>query len=141
MAGAYNGIAGPDFTVLTNSQPLVSMDGDADPDPKKPPVPSTWTRHYSDKDGDKHRVFHSTQGASQDLLDESYRRLLINGIFWAAGLEKEIAPDLEVGFVGPFQPSKFSFGGHTRNVKPSDLAGWKSPIMPKGEKHPPPAKK
>ena len=30
-----------------------------------------------------------------------------------------------------------SFGGEAQNVKPSDLAGWDSPIMPKGEKHKP----
>ncbi|CAN5183198.1 hypothetical protein BH23VER1_BH23VER1_11590 [soil metagenome] len=129
-AGAYNGIPGPGFTVLTNSQPLVSMDSDAAPDPDKPPVASTWTRHYQAADGSPHRVFHSTQGASEDILDPDYRRLLLNGIFWAAGLENAISPDLELAFVGPYRPNTFSFGGHAKRVKPSDLAGWESPIMP-----------
>ena len=130
MAGAYNGVAAPDFTVLTTSQPMVSMDRDAALDTSKPPVPSTWTRSYKTADGKEHRVFHSTQGASEDILDPDYRRLLINGIFWAAGLEAAIKPDLEIAFVGPYQPNTFSFGGHAKNVKPSDLAGWDSPIMP-----------
>ncbi len=129
-AGAYVGKPGPDFTVLTNSQPLVSMDPTAEPDTKKPPMPSTWTREYAAKDGSKHRVFHSTQGASEDILDENYRRLLINGILWAAGMEKEIKPTLDISFVGPYQPNTFSFGGHAKQVKPSDLAGWETPIMP-----------
>ncbi|MEP4078349.1 hypothetical protein [Haloferula sp.] len=140
-AGAYVGEPGPDFTVLTESQPLVSMDKDAKADSKKPPSPSTWTRHYTTKDGKKHRVFHSTQGASQDILDENYRRMIVNGALWAAGLEAAIKPDLNIAFVGPYQPNKFSFGGCIRNVKPADLAGWESPIMPKGEDHAPAQKK
>jgi type 1 glutamine amidotransferase len=129
-AGAYVGKAAPDFTVLTTSQPLVSMEPNAEPDTKKPPMPSTWTRHYAAKDGSKHRVFHTTQGASQDILDDNYRRLIINGILWALGMEKEIKPDLNIAFVGPYKPGAFSFGGYARNVKPSDLAGFDSPIMP-----------
>jgi type 1 glutamine amidotransferase len=129
-AGGYVGKAGADFTVLTTSQPLVSMEPDSDPDPKKEPMPSTWIREYAAKDGGKHRVFHSTQGASQDILDENYLRLILNGTLWAIGLESAIKPDLDISFVGPYQPTRFSMGGHVKEVKPSDLAGWESPIMP-----------
>jgi len=129
-AGAYVGKPGPDFTVLTNSQPLVSMDPKSDPDTTKPPMPSTWTRSYMSKDGKPHRVFHSTQGASEDILDESYRRMILNGVLWAAGMEAAIKPDLDITFVGPYHPNTFSMAGHAKNVKPSDLAGWDSPIMP-----------
>ncbi len=129
-AGAYVGKPGPDFTVLTTSQPLVSMDPNSAADTKKPPMPSTWTRQYAAKDGSMHRVFHSTQGASEDLLDENYRRLILNGILWAAGFEKEIKPGLDISFVGPYQPNTFNFAGHAKQVKPSDLAGWDTPIMP-----------
>lgn len=133
-AGAYVGKAGDDFTVLANSQPLVSMDPKSDADTKKPPVPCTWTRTYSAKNGTKHRVFHSTQGASQDFLDDNYRRMVLNGVLWAIGMEKEIKPTLDFSFVGPFTPSNFAFEGHVKNVKPSDLAGWESPIMPQPTK-------
>ena len=129
-AGAYVGKAAPDFTVLATSQPLVSMDPNAEPDTKKPPMPCTWTREYAAKDGSKHRVFHSTQGASQDFLDDNYRRMILNGALWALGMEKEIKPDMDISFVGPFQPRKFSFKGEAKKVKPADLAGWESPIMP-----------
>lgn len=129
-AGAYVGKPGPDFTVLTHSQPLVSMDPKAEPDTKKPPMPSTWTRDYKDKDGEIHRVFHSTQGASEDILDENYRRLIINGTLWALGMESTIKPDLNISFVGTYQPTTFSFSGCVKGVKPADLAGWESPIMP-----------
>ena len=129
-AGGYVGKAAPDFTVLATSQPLVSMDPDSDPDPKKEPMPSTWIREYAAKDGGKHRVFHSTQGASQDILDENYRRLILNGTLWAIGMESAIKPDLNISFVGAYQPTSFSMGGHVKKVKPSDLAGWDSAIMP-----------
>ena len=129
-AGAYNGVPGPDFTVLTNSQPLVSMKPDSAADATKKPVASTWTRHYTAKDGKKARVFHSTQGASEDILDADYRRLLINGILWSIGLESKIGAELKIEFVGPYKPNTFSGGGCVRNVKPADLAGYKAPIMP-----------
>lgn len=132
-AGAYVGKAAEDFTVLATSQPLVSMDPAAAPDPNKKPMPCTWTRHYTGASGKKSRVFHTTQGASEDILDPGYRRLVINGIFWAAGLEDKISPDLAIDFIGPYQPSTFSFEGYVKKVKPSDLAGFESPIMPKAK--------
>jgi hypothetical protein len=106
------------------------MDPNAEPDTNKPPMPSTWTREYAAKDGSKHRVFHSTQGASEDILDENYRHLILNGTLWAMGMEAAIKPDMNISFVGPFQPNQFSFGGHAKKVKPADLAGWDTPIMP-----------
>jgi type 1 glutamine amidotransferase len=131
MAGAYVGIPDDTFTVLTESQPLNGMTADSPVDEKKKPSPSTWTREYTSKSGTKGRVFHSTQGASQDLLDPNYRRLLINGIYWAAGMETDIKADSKVDFVGDYQPSSFSFGGEVKGVKPTDLADINSPIMPK----------
>lgn len=131
--GGYVAHPGEDFTVLTNIQPLKSMDRDSSPDPEKPAMASTWTRHYEDADGDKHRVFHSTSGTAQDFLEEDYRRLIINGALWAMGMENAIRPDLEISFVGPYHPSDFSFDGAVPGVKPSDLEGWESPIMPKAE--------
>ena len=77
-------------------------------------MPCTWTRHYTGTSGKKARVFHTTQGASEDILDPGYRRLLINGIFWAAGLEDKITPELAIDFIGPYQPSTFSFDGYVK---------------------------
>ena len=122
---------GEDFPVLANVQPLASLERDSGPDPKQPAVASTWTRHYTDADGDKHRVFHSTSGTSEDFLEEDYRRMVINGVLWAMGMEDTIKPDLNISFVGPYQPTTFSFKGAVPGVKPADLKGWESPIMPK----------
>jgi mono/diheme cytochrome c family protein/glucose/arabinose dehydrogenase/lysophospholipase L1-like esterase len=130
QAGAYVGKPGPGFMVLTMSQPLESMEPTAAPDPAKRPMPSTWTREYPAADGSLHRVFHTTQGASEDILDANYRRLVINGILWALGMETQIKPDIDLSFVGPYQPGTFATAGHARGVKPTDLAGWETPIMP-----------
>lgn len=131
-AGGYVGEADESFTVLTNSQPLVSMDATAAADKNKPPMPSTWTRHYEGKNGQKGRVFHSTQGASQDILDENYRRMLINGVYWINGLENQISAESNVDFVGEYVPTPFKNGAYVMGVKPSDLAGFDGPVVPKG---------
>lgn len=130
IAGAYVGKPDKSFTVLTKSQPLNGMTKGSPADSKKKPSPSTWTRSYQSQDGKSHRVFHSTQGASQDLLDPNFRRLIINGIFWAAGLEEEIKPDAKIDFVGSYNPTRFGFAGEVKGVKPADLADINSPIMP-----------
>lgn len=133
-AGAYVGKAAADFTVIANSQPMVSMDPSAALDAKKPPMPCTWTREYSAPSGKKGRVFHSTQGASEDMLDERYRRMIVNGTLWVLGMEDKIEPDLNISFVGPYQPRTFSFQGCAKNVKPADLQSYDAPILPNAEK-------
>ena len=65
------------------------------------------------------------------LTDEGYRRLLINACFWAVGMEKEIAADANVKFVGPFNGTWARGKGRRKSgTKPSDLAGWDTPIVP-----------
>ena len=49
------------------------------------------------------------------------------------GMEDDIKPDMNVDFVGPYQPTKFSFGGGRKKVKPSDLAGFVSPLLPENK--------
>jgi len=141
IAGAYVGIPDETFTVLTESQPLNGMTIDSPADEKKKPSPSTWTRHYTSKSGKKARVFHSTQGASQDLLDPNYRRLILNGIYWAAGMESDIKADSKIDFVGQYTPSNFSFGGHAKGIKPSDYNDINSPIPAKNAQKKSPPKK
>jgi hypothetical protein len=47
------------------------------------------------------------------------------------GMEKDIKADLPIDFVGPYQPTTFKFGGGRKGVKPADLEGWETPILPK----------
>ena len=77
------------------------------------------------------RVFTTTHGASEDLLNEGFRRMAVNAILWAAGLDSAISGKSDVSLVGPYQPTTFRFGGYVKGVKPSDMAGWDTPIPPR----------
>ncbi len=129
-AGGYWTEPTSDSVVLANAQPLQGMTPDSPPAEGKLPCPGVWTRTYSNAEGKTGRVFTTTYGASEDLLDQDFRRLMINACFWASGEDDRIKPDLNIEFVGPYNPTTFKFNGHRREVLPSDLAGWESSIMP-----------
>ena len=128
-AGGYWVEPMPDSIVLANAQPLQGMSPDSPAAEDKSPCPGVWIRSYKSKDGKAGRVFTTTYGASEDLRNDGFRRMMVNGCLWALGLEDAIRPGLDIAFVGPYNPSTFSFGGHRQEVKPLDLAGWDSPIM------------
>jgi hypothetical protein len=127
QAGAYVGKP-IDAEVLTMAQPLNGMSPASPPDSSKPPMPSEWTRTYKSPSGKTARVFTSLYGTSEDITNEGYRRMLVNGCFWAQGLEDSIKDDLNVDFVGPFQPNTFNDGAFARGIKPEMYAGFKEPI-------------
>lgn len=127
QAGGYVGKP-TDGEILTMAQPLNGMTPDSPVDETKPPMPSEWTRTYNSQSGKPGRVFTSLYGTPEDLLNDGYRRMLLNGCFWAMGLENAIEPDANIAFVGPFQPNTFGNGTHARNVKPEVYAGFESPI-------------
>ncbi|HEY6389753.1 MAG TPA: ThuA domain-containing protein [Bryobacteraceae bacterium] len=81
-----------------------------------PMMPVAWIRTYTGG-----RIFTTTMGSAQDLLNESFRRLLVNACYWAIGMEARIAAQSSVELVGPYQPLPFKFGGAAQGVKPSDL--------------------
>lgn len=114
--------------VLTMAQPLNGMTPDSPADETKPPMPSEWTRTYKSASGKEGRVFTTLYGTSEDITNEGYRRLLVNGIFWAIGLEGSITPDLNVAFAGPFKPNTFGGGAYARGIKPEKYAGFESQI-------------
>jgi putative membrane-bound dehydrogenase-like protein len=127
QAGGYVGKP-TDGEILTMAQPLNGMTPDSPADETKPPQPSEWTRTYRSTSGEAGRVFTSLYGAPEDLLNDGYRRLLVNGCFWALGLEEAIRPDADIAFVGPFEPNTYGNGSHARGIKPEVYAGFESPI-------------
>ena len=131
QAGAYFAKPIEDSQILATVQPLNGMTIDSPRDENKKPIPAVWIRKYKSSSGKSGRVFTTTQGASEDILNDDFRRILVNGCFWAAGLEQAIKPGLQVALVGSYNPTKFRNGGHRRGVKPADMAGWDTPIMSK----------
>jgi hypothetical protein len=115
--------------VLAVGEVLNGMTPTAEPDPEKELLPVAWTRSYEGADGTSGRVFTTTHGASEDFANEGFRRLLVNAALWSVGLEEAITSDLDVSLVGPYNPARFAFEGYRRGVRPSDMAGWDTPIM------------
>ena len=83
--------------------------------PNDPMMPVAWTRTGP------RRVFTTTMGSAQDLLNEPFRRLLVNAVYWALKLEGRIEPGSNMQLVGPYNPLPFKFGGFAPAVKPADL--------------------
>ncbi|HTM54104.1 MAG TPA: ThuA domain-containing protein [Pirellulales bacterium] len=87
----------------------------------EPMMPIAWTKSYSGTGGRNGRVFATTMGASQDLLSEGLRRMLVNACYWGAGLEDKIPPKANVELVGKYEPTPFGFGTFVKGVRPRDL--------------------
>jgi hypothetical protein len=119
-----------DIQVLALAQPLSGMQIDSPVAEDKKPCPGAWVRQYENAQGKQGRVFTTTYGASEDILNEDYRRMLVNACFWAAGMDDKFEANARIDFVGKYQPTTFSFGGHRKQVKPADIAGFDAPILP-----------
>ena len=117
--------------ILATGQILEGVTPDSPPAAGKEVMPVAWYRSYTMPSGKSGRVFTTTHGASEDLLNEGFRRMSINACLWAAGLEAAISPTSNIAFVGAFEPSRYNFNGFVKGVKPADLAGWDSPILPR----------
>ena len=87
-----------------------------------PMMPVAWTNTYATPTGKKARVFITTMGAADDIENEAMRRLVVNAVYWAVGLELKIPEQANVAFVGKYDPHSFSSEVYTAGVKPSDLA-------------------
>ncbi len=87
-----------------------------------PMMPVAWTRTYTGAQGKAARVFTTTMGSSQDLLNEGFRRLLVNAAYWAVGMEARIPARSKVDLVGEYTPTGFKFNGFRPGLKPEDFA-------------------
>jgi type 1 glutamine amidotransferase len=113
-------------TLLDNALPLLTgraVEG-ADPggDYFGDPYVVAWTNLYEGENGTS-RVFFTTLGHPRDFFDVNMRRLSIQGIFWALGMEGQIPDEgLDVDFVGEYDPNPAGFGEQFKpNIRPEDI--------------------
>ncbi|MEQ9289143.1 MAG: ThuA domain-containing protein [Cyclobacteriaceae bacterium] len=88
-----------------------------------PMMPVAWTKSYQLPGGQQGKVFATTLGASSDLLSESVRRMVVNGIYWAMGLPVPEKADVQI--VGKYEPTQYEFRKDeywaTKSLKVSDF--------------------
>ena len=129
QCGGYTANPIEGSSILARGIILHGMDMDAPVDTSKELMPVAWVREYQSKSSKAARIFCTTQGASEDILNEGFRRMLVNAHLWCLGMEDAIKPENKVDLVGPYHPTTYKFEGYRQGVKPADLAGWDTPIM------------
>ena len=79
--------------------------------------PVAWTKSYRGA-----RIFFTTLGHPYDFREPAMRRLLVNGIFWALGLEDRIpVGGANVDLIAEYAPSDAAFGGYRRGQEPRQM--------------------
>jgi hypothetical protein len=87
-----------------------------------PLMPIAWTKSFTGTESKTARTFTTTMGASQDLLSEGLRRLLVNASYWTLGMEDKIPEKSNVDLVGEYKPTRFGFNGFVKGRTPADYA-------------------
>ena len=111
-------------SVLVFGQVLAGMkptDPPVEGSKNNPMMPLIWTREYTGEQGKTSKILTSTMGAAVDLQSEDFRRLLVNGCYWAVGMVDKIPAKANVDYVGEYKPLWFGFGKNKPGVKPDDL--------------------
>lgn len=85
--------------------------------------PVAWTKTYTGNSGLTSRVFFTTLGHPYDFKSESMRKLALNGIYWALGMEEKIPENgTNVDFVDEYNPNNSGFGQkYKAGKKPVEL--------------------
>jgi hypothetical protein len=119
--------------VLMRGAVTATLDPDSKPieGPKNNPMmPVAWVRDYTAPNGTtKGKAFCTTMGASNDLINEDLRRLVVNAAYFLCGLD--VPAKADVTYVDPYQPTMYGFNNapdfyKNRNLKVADLVLGKS---------------
>ncbi|MDF1656998.1 MAG: plastocyanin/azurin family copper-binding protein [Verrucomicrobiales bacterium] len=121
--GVKEPIPGEDVEILLRGQVLEGMDYDDQPigkgpyekapdyiteganDKNDPMQALAWTKSYRIPGGREGRAFCTTLGASEDLVAEGSRRLVVNAMLWCLGME--IPEKTDVDPVDRYEPTGF----------------------------------
>ncbi|MFG0242306.1 MAG: ThuA domain-containing protein [Phycisphaerales bacterium JB054] len=113
-------------TPIMLGQVLKGMEPEDEPaagEQNTPMMPVAWTRRFDANSGKPERVFTTTMGAATDLEAPGTRRMLVNAVYWALGMESEIPEHgTDMRLVGSFEPSAFGFDGFRPGLFPADFA-------------------
>jgi hypothetical protein len=113
----------PDAKVFLYGQVLTGMKPNDPPNWQKSIMPMVWTREIKRDSGQISRVVMSTIGAAPDMESEDLRRLYVNAIYWAVGLESKIPEKADVRYVNAdWKASPFGGGKFHHGLKPEDFA-------------------
>ncbi len=107
-----------DCRPLVLGQVLAGMEPSSQPNPAKKQLPVAWVKSYTGDSGRKARVFMTTMGHVADFKNEGFRRLVVNGCYWAAGLEKRISVNSSVELPGPYNPNPIGIGKQKKDLTP-----------------------
>ncbi len=121
-SGAYTANPSSDCTILIRGEVLAGMSATSPALKGKknnPLQPVAWTRLHKNAAGKTNRILCTTMGAATDLLNENFRRFLVNGVYWALG--DQVPAQADVSLVGNYQPSDYGFGTFRKGVRPADL--------------------
>lgn len=134
-----------DATILLRGQVLSGMTPESSPasyqkkratdgmeqDVNNPMMPIAWTRLHASSGGKTNRVLCTTMGAADEFVNESLRRLIVNGAYWC--LQLDVPSKANVEFVDEYKPGFYGNNGYRKGMKISDLGLGKA--MP-GEPNP-----
>ncbi|HOQ44773.1 MAG TPA: ThuA domain-containing protein [Bryobacteraceae bacterium] len=107
-----------DSKPIVMGQVLAGMTPDSPPRPDKKLMPIAWIKTYTGESNKTARVFVTTMGHAEDFKNEGFRRLLLNGCYWAMGLEDRINAALNVDLPPGYNPNPIGTGKHKRGIKP-----------------------
>jgi len=99
----------PGCTALVWGQPLMGRRHDDPPNPKLEALPVAWFKTWQTSEGKSARVFQSTMGGGTDFENAGLRRLIVNAVYWGAGLEASISGTRSVDIVGTYKPLQSGF--------------------------------
>jgi len=73
--------------------------------------PVAWTKSYRGTSGKSSRVFFTTLGHPYDFKESAMRKLALNGLFWALGIEEDIPKGgVNADLIGTYAPNNSGFG-------------------------------
>jgi len=116
-------VLGAVLTGMNPDDPILVDQPGAKKQKNNPMMPVAWTKTYRGDKGETGRVFTTTMGAATDLASEGSRRMIVNGVYWALGMEDKIpAQGTNVDLVGEYKPTDFGMKKFKPGMTPADYA-------------------